>query len=214
MYSSKTLTGNGTYKDNNNNNNRNQFDDFYNTNSNYDRSNNNRYDDRSNSYDRNEFSNNFTDHLENGTVYEKFDIFESNRYGGRLNLLFQDNTRHLTPIKEEDQNYGSYLGESLDIILGVRQCPVGRMALCVTSDAELDKCVKMRTALKAQLIKPEMICYKAHSHINCMQAIQSGVADVAVLDASDVYTAGLRYNLIPFISEVYNLGEPEYYVGE
>lgn len=45
-----------------------------------------------------------------------------------------------------------------------------------------------------------------------MQSIQSGVADVAVLDASDVYTAGLRYELIPIISEVYNLGEPEYYV--
>lgn len=45
-----------------------------------------------------------------------------------------------------------------------------------------------------------------------MQAIQSGVADVTVLDASDVYTAGLRYDLIPIISEVYNLGEPEYYV--
>ena len=37
------------------------------------------------------------------------------------------------------------------------------------------------------------------------------LADVAVLDASDVYTAGLRFGLIPFISEVYNLGEPEYY---
>ena len=33
-----------------------------------------------------------------------------------------------------------------------------------------------------------------------------------MLDASDVYTAGLRFNLIPFISEVYNLGIPEYYV--
>lgn len=40
-----------------------------------------------------------------------------------------------------------------------------------------------------------------------MQAIQSGIADVMVLDASDVYTAGLRHDLIPIISEVYNLGE-------
>lgn len=45
-----------------------------------------------------------------------------------------------------------------------------------------------------------------------MQSIQNGVADVAVLDAADVYTAGLKYDLIPFMSEVYNLGEPEYYV--
>lgn len=86
------------------------------------------------------------------------------------------------------------------------------MTLCVTSDAEYDKCIKMRTALKAQLVMPEMLCYKGHSHINCMQAIQSGTADVTVLDASDVYTAGLRFNLIPFISEMYNLLSPEYYV--
>lgn len=45
-----------------------------------------------------------------------------------------------------------------------------------------------------------------------MQAIKNGNADVAVLDAGDVYTAGLNYDLIPFMSEVYNLGKPEYYV--
>lgn len=38
------------------------------------------------------------------------------------------------------------------------------------------------------------------------------LADVAVFDAGDVYTAGLHYSLVPFISEVYNLGKPEYYV--
>lgn len=37
-------------------------------------------------------------------------------------------------------------------------------------------------------------------------------ADVGVFDASDVYTGGLTYDLIPFIAEVYNLGKPEYYV--
>lgn len=37
-------------------------------------------------------------------------------------------------------------------------------------------------------------------------------ADVAVFDAGDVYTAGLNYDLIPFMSEIYNLGSPEYYV--
>lgn len=70
----------------------------------------------------------------------------------------------------------------------------------------------LQTALKAQLLKPEMDCYKGHSQIHCMQAVRSGTADVAVLDASDVYTAGLDYQLVPFISEVYNLEEPEYYV--
>lgn len=66
--------------------------------------------------------------------------------------------------------------------------------------------------MKAQLLRPEMRCDKAFSHVNCMQKIRSGTADVAILDASDVYTAGLHFDLVPFISEVYNLEEPEYYV--
>uniref|UniRef100_A0A7G3B3U2 Putative transferrin 2 n=1 Tax=Lutzomyia longipalpis TaxID=7200 RepID=A0A7G3B3U2_LUTLO len=148
----------------------------------------------------------------NQTLYERFELFDSERYGSKINLMFSDITRTFASIKEEEQNFGGYLGDNLEIIMGVRMCPVGRMTLCVTSDAEMEKCVKMKTALKAQLIKPEMICYKGHSHINCMQAIASGVADVSVLDVSDVYTGGLRYELIPFLSEVYNLGQPEYYV--
>uniref|UniRef100_A0A182HQQ4 Transferrin-like domain-containing protein n=1 Tax=Anopheles arabiensis TaxID=7173 RepID=A0A182HQQ4_ANOAR len=144
--------------------------------------------------------------------YETFDLFESKRYGRRLNLMFQDTTRHLAPINDDKQNYQRYLGKALDQIYETRSCPVGRMMLCVTSDAEYEKCIKMRTALKAQLIKPDMLCMKAHSHITCMQHIQSGTADVTVLDASDVYTAGLHYELMPFMSEVYDLGLPEYYV--
>lgn len=35
---------------------------------------------------------------------------------------------------------------------------------------------------------------------------------MAVFDAGDIYTAGSKYDLIPFLSEVYNLGKPEYYV--
>lgn len=144
--------------------------------------------------------------------YESFRLFESApRYGLHHNLLFQDVAISLFPLSEAQQTYTGYLGNSLNTILGVRHCPVNKMTLCVTSDAELEKCVKMRTALKAQLLKPEMVCNKAHSQINCMQAINSGIADVAVFDAGDVYTAGLKYGLIPFISEVYNLGEPEYY---
>lgn len=80
--------------------------------------------------------------------YEKFELFESERYGGRLNLMFQDAARGLLPIKEDEQSFGGYLGgAALQQILEVRQCPVGRMTLCVTSDAEMDKCIKMRVRL-------------------------------------------------------------------
>lgn len=77
-------------------------------------------------------------------TYEKFELFDSERYGGRLNLMFQDAARNLVPIKEDDQSFAGYLGSSLQQILEVRHCPVGRMTLCVTSDAEMDKCIKMR----------------------------------------------------------------------
>lgn len=77
-------------------------------------------------------------------LYEKFDLFESKRYGGRLNLMFQDAARNLIPIKEDDQSFAGYLGQSLGQILEIRHCPVGRMTLCVTSDAEMEKCIKMR----------------------------------------------------------------------
>ncbi|XP_076293770.1 transferrin 2 [Lasioglossum baleicum] len=144
---------------------------------------------------------------------ETFNMFESApRYGMHHNLMFSDSARDFVQLPEKDQTYGGYLGRSLDPILEVRRCPVNRMTLCVTSDPEMEKCVKMKIALKAQLLKPELNCYKGHSQIHCMQAIQSGNADVTVLDTSDVYTAGLRFELIPFISEMYNLPTPEYYV--
>nr|CAD7398480.1 unnamed protein product [Timema cristinae] len=144
---------------------------------------------------------------------ETFSLFESApKYGRRRNLMFQDSATDFFALEENRQTYSGHLGGSMSMILGVRDCPVTRMTLCVTSDQELEKCVKMRIALKAQLLKPEMICYKGHSQIHCMQAIKNGVADVAMLDAGDIYTGGLQYDLIPFMSEVYNLGKPEYYV--
>jgi hypothetical protein len=35
-------------------------------------------------------------------------------------------------------------------------------------------CAYFQTALKAQLLKPEMVCLKGHSQINCMQSVSNG----------------------------------------
>lgn len=78
--------------------------------------------------------------------YEKFDLFESHRYGKNLNLMFQDAARRFVSIKDEDQSYSGYLKGALEQILGVRHCPINRMTMCVTSDAEMEKCVKMRVS--------------------------------------------------------------------
>ncbi len=87
-------------------------------------------------------------------------------------------------------------------IEGVRKCPVGDMILCVTSEAELSKCVRMRTALNAQLLEPKMGCKRASSHLECMRQIREGHAHVVMLDAGDVYRAGWSYGLIPIMAEV------------
>ncbi len=97
---------------------------------------------------------------------QTFSNTESHTYISRISLvlsfLFQS-------IVGDKQTYAGYLGRSLEAILGVRQCPVKSMTLCVTSPAELSKCSRMRTALKAQLLQPEMSCYRADTHFGCMR---------------------------------------------
>ena len=56
-----------------------------------------------------------------------------------------------------------------------------------------------------------MSCRKASSSLECMKLIRHSEADVAVMDAGDVYKAGWQFGLIPIMAEVYNLGEPYYY---
>lgn len=171
-------------------------------------------------------------------VENKFRLFESApKYGLLHNLLFSDSTQSFKTIKPEEMSYKSYLersyGDSLvspmKAIEGVRKCTVGKliviifcvqsyheviagdMQLCVTSEAELAKCVRMRTALNAQLLRPKMSCKRARTHLECMQKIKEGEADVVVLDAGDVYRAGWSYDLIPIMAEMYNLETPHYY---
>lgn len=37
--------------------------------------------------------------------------------------------------------------------------------------------INFQTALKSQLLKPEMECYKGRSQIHCMQAIKNGLVN-------------------------------------
>lgn len=149
-----------------------------------------------------------------------FRLFESApRYGMLRNLMFADSTKSFTEILPTEMSYKSFLGRSYGgslshpfaAINGVRKCPVGQMTLCVTSEAEMVKCVRMRTALNAQLLEPKMSCKRADTHFECMRQIRHGEADVTVLDAGDVYRAGWQFGLIPVMAEVYNLGTPHYY---
>lgn len=107
-------------------------------------SNNDGFDDRNREFDPNKDNRNGT----NTTFYEHFNIFESvPKYGINHNLLFSDVAKGLMSLTENQQTYSGYLGSSLDTILGVRKCPVNRMTLCVTSEMEHEKCIKMRVCI-------------------------------------------------------------------
>lgn len=63
-------------------------------------------------------------------------------------FLFKDSSTDLRSLEEQRQTYSGFLQDSLQIILGIRDCPVDRMTLCVTSEPEMEKCVKMKVRAK------------------------------------------------------------------
>ncbi|XP_071513824.1 transferrin 2 isoform X2 [Panulirus ornatus] len=144
----------------------------------------------------------------------EFHLFESApKYGTSHDLLLSDDTETLVEMAISQQNFQKYLlGDIMSHIQTVRWCPVSKMTLCVTSLAEYSKCHRMRTALHAQLLKPEMECLKGESNFDCMAAIRRREADVAVFEAGDIYSAGLTHELVPIMAEQYNLDTLEYYV--
>lgn len=50
--------------------------------------------------------------------------------------------------------------------------------------------------MRAQLLKPELLCFRGRSQRDCMLAIATSSADLAMLDAGDVFTAGKLVMLI------------------
>lgn len=62
-----------------------------------------------------------------------------------------------------------------------------------------------QTALKAQLLKPEMVCHKGHSQINCMQAISNGyVFMISRMDKLAALLNGVmeKWELLQIITQV------------
>ncbi|CAH4037065.1 unnamed protein product [Pieris brassicae] len=143
-----------------------------------------------------------------------FKLFESE---GTTDLLLQDSTISFRILDEEEQAAhhilnNKYVGDQAEkAVIGIRDCPVKRATLCVTSDAEYDKCIKMRIALKAAFLSPSLICWRGHSSRHCERAIADGTADMAVFDAADMLHAAYKYRLVPFMQEVYSSGDSWYY---
>ncbi|CAH2059390.1 unnamed protein product, partial [Iphiclides podalirius] len=141
-------------------------------------------------------------------------LFKSNE---TTDLLLQDATINFRFLKEEEQAAkhilnNKYVGDQAEkAVLGVRSCPLKRAILCVTSDPEMDKCIKMRIALKAAVLSPTLSCWRGHSARHCERAIADGTADFALLDAADMLHAAYKHRLVPFMQEVYTNGHSWYY---
>ncbi|KAJ2940561.1 hypothetical protein O0L34_g6500 [Tuta absoluta] len=143
-----------------------------------------------------------------------FQLFQSN---DTTDLLLQDATINFRVLKEEDQAAkhilnNEFVGDQAEkAVLGIRDCPVKRAVLCVTSDPEMDKCVKMRIALKAAFLSPTLVCWRGHSARHCERCIQENTCDFALFDAADMIHASYKHRLVPFMQEVYSSGDSWYY---
>lgn len=93
----------------------------------------------------------------------------------------------------------------------LRRCSVPAAVLCVTSEKELNKCQAMSKAFHAAGLKPELSCKLAQSTLACMQLIKNRDADLVVLDAVDIYLAGLKFGLIPIVAEQIEMYESSHY---
>lgn len=87
----------------------------------------------------------------NVSLVEKFNVFESVRYGVRTDLLFDDTTQNIYSVPEDKQLFKNFLGPAVKEVLAVRECPVKRFTLCVTSDAEMEKCNEMKVRITFSL---------------------------------------------------------------
>ncbi|GBP40151.1 Lactotransferrin [Eumeta japonica] len=148
-------------------------------------------------------------------IEPRFKLFESE--GTVTDLLVQDATISFLILNEEQQaaNYilnNEYVGDRAEkAVLGIRDCPVRRATICVTSDPEMEKCIKMRVALKTAFLFPQLICWRAHSTRHCERAIADGSCDFALFDAADMLHAASVHHLVPFMQELYSTGNNWYY---
>ncbi|XP_074604036.1 transferrin 2 [Brevipalpus obovatus] len=148
------------------------------------------------------------------TTFRLTDYDTTTRWGERADLLFSDDLVGFEMLKDSQQTFRSYLGGYNYELLtkNMKRCPVPNAKFCVTSEPEKTKCIDMLRTFRGALLKPDLSCVLKPSASSCMAAIQSGEADLAMLDAGDVYRAGNRYGLIPILAEKYDLRDPSYYV--
>ncbi|KFM64915.1 Melanotransferrin, partial [Stegodyphus mimosarum] len=129
--------------------------------------------------------------LRRGNLNGEYSVFGYNTSYKGHNLLFQDLTIDLVRLEESQQTFSRYIGSvQHSFRQKVEKCPIPSARLCVVSDQEMKKCQKMKTAFRARMLRPDIVCVKGFSQVKCMQLIRENTADLVVLDAGDIYRAG------------------------
>lgn len=149
---------------------------------------------------------------------QPFSLYSSLKYGS-LNLILSDETTSLAPVDQYRQSFRGYFSlfqPQLDMekmTSQLRKCFVPSAKLCVISAPELEKCSNMKSAFRTNMLQPELTCVLGENTVDCMRKIQQGQADLAVLDAADIYTASQKYNIEPILAEENNLNDSYYVVA-
>lgn len=117
-----------------------------------------------------------------------------------------------SPFQTSNRAVSSYeIRSQTDYFEKLRSCPVPAAVLCVTSDKEFKKCQAMSKAFHAAGLKPELNCKLGQSSLACMQLIKNRDADLVVLDAADIFIAGVKFGLIPIVAEQFDMLGTNYY---
>uniref|UniRef100_A0A6G1S5H7 Melanotransferrin n=1 Tax=Aceria tosichella TaxID=561515 RepID=A0A6G1S5H7_9ACAR len=133
----------------------------------------------------------------------------NNNARGPLDSFFS--SYYTTPRPSFESNSVFEIKSQTDYFEKLRRCPLPAAVLCVTSDKEFGKCQAMSKAFHAAGLKPELNCKLAQSSLACMQLIKNRDADLAVLDAADIYLAGHKFGLMPIVAEQIEMHDPNHY---
>ncbi|XP_071448777.1 transferrin [Hetaerina americana] len=78
------------------------------------------------------------------------------------------------------------------------------LKFCTWSDVGHSKCEALKMAAFPREVRPRLECIRKPSIDDCTSAISHGEADVATLDGGEVRIAQKKYQLKPFLAEVYS----------
>ncbi|XP_046386336.1 transferrin [Ischnura elegans] len=78
------------------------------------------------------------------------------------------------------------------------------LKFCTWSEIGHAKCESLKLAAFPREIRPRLECVMKHSSDECMAAISKGEADVVTLDGGEIHTAQKKYQLKPFLAEIYS----------